>query len=237
MLILNPRILFSAVALSMFSTHFVFAQTPTERIDSIRKKMEAAEDTLKELKSQGLVSFKGVEDEQEYSSALRKIQTSIDELKKLNQQLTVLAPEKEAELQLAINEAKTLKDLMMSYLAQNGIFGFCLVSDPVAIDINVDVGMKEIFRRISQHLNLGVRVDGRFQMNANSQDQRNAQFNKLKSAFFNALLNAAAIDSSNVQLNALANWGKDTNVATQRGRIDSTSIITFDEFLSLKLKK
>jgi hypothetical protein len=40
------------------------AQTPSERIDSIRKKMESAEDTLKDLKEHGTVTFKTENDEE-----------------------------------------------------------------------------------------------------------------------------------------------------------------------------
>lgn len=225
----------STVASFIFALLFAFnssAGLRNERIENIRKKMEAAEDTLNELKNENRIHFNENSDEQSYNVALRKIQTSIEELKKLASEMNAAQA---YDIKVAIDEAKMIKDIMMSYLVPNSIFGLRLTSEEVSIDIDISVGMEEVFRRINRHVGFGGSIGGRFQVRSNTQEQKAAHFSKLKSAFYNALLEVSALDNTNVQLKALAEWGKNTEVATGFGSSFGEEIISFSEYNALRI--
>jgi hypothetical protein len=93
-----------------------------------------------------------------------------------------------------------------------------------------------VFKRISSHIGIGGFVEGRFQIRSNTREQRAAHFNKIKSAYYNALLGVAALDSKNIQLRALAKWGADTKVETGFGNGFGEALISYQEFEALGIK-
>lgn len=199
-----------------------------------QRKVEAARRTFQEMREDRRILFNRQEDELRFRLALMKLELAEQEIKGFAQKNS-----SETKLESALDEARFLKNLIMSYLAPGELNRYKIKKDRV--DFNIQVGIDFELDQLMKRLPFLSQSGSKIQIHAgNSLDERASHMNRLRSEFYNALLRAAKLDSSDVELNALANWGKDTEYYVPYGKfndvINSIDVVSFSEFNQLNLR-